>query len=267
LVVVPRTTAAVRCLLAVLLGGVPAAGLAPAAAQAAPGFAVQYTELPGEFVAGGSPSTVTVVASTDAGGRCQKVCWSMLVRVAGVGLDEVRVDRIEESGSFPLAIRATGDTARLTDRDLDPGELCRGRTVTARYRLGFAGNATPGEVTLQAEAYDRNARLLEQSVATRAVVGEQGDAASPSPTGSADPEPSGAPGDASAAPEEPSPTASAPGGVAAVPTAGTRGSTNLLGVGLIIGAVLIFLGVGILLRMRLRNRADRRRETPFYPAM
>ncbi len=249
----PRTAA--RLLLAALLGAGPAAVPAPGTAQAAAGFDVQITELPGRFVAGDDPTTVTVVASTDVGRRCQKVRWSLVLQVDGISLDQVRVDRVEDSGSFPLAVQAGGDTARLTDRDLDPGELCPDRTVTARYRLGFDEEVTDGAVTLQAGAFNRLGQLLEESSVTRDVVAEAG--ASPTPSDSPAPEESAdvAEDDAASPAEEPGPAP--PGGVAAVPAAGSGGSTSLLGVGLIVGAVLIFLGVGILLRMRLRNREPR----------
>ncbi len=254
MVSVPRTAA--RLLLAALLGAVPAAVPAPGTAEAAAGFDVQITELPGQFVAGEGASTVTVVASTDVGPRCQKVRWSLILRVDGISLDQVRVDRVEDSGSFPLAIQADGDTARLTDRDLDPGELCPDRTVTARYRLGFDEEVTDGEVTLQAGAFSRLGRLLEESSVTREVVA---DGASPAPSESPAPEESESAGvdedDTVSPTDEPGP--SPPGDVAAVPAAGSGRSTSLLGVGLIVGAVLIFLGVGILLRMRLRNREPR----------
>ncbi len=251
----PRTAA--RLLLAALLGAAPAAVAAPGTAQAAAGFDVQITELPGRFVAGEDPSTVTVVASTDVGRRCQKVRWSLVLRVNGISLDQVRVDRVEDSGSFPLAVQAGGDTARLTDRDLDPGELCPDRTVTARYRLGFDEEVTDGAVTLQAGAFNRLGQLLEESSVTRDVVAEAG--AAPTPSDSPTPEESESAevdeGDTASPTDEPSPDPS--GGVASVPAAGTGRSTSLLGVGLIVGAVLIFLGVGILLRMRLRNREPR----------
>ena len=50
----------------------------------------------------------------------------MVLTVDGADLDQVRVDRVEEDGNFPLRVRTEGDTARLTDVRLDPGQLCRG---------------------------------------------------------------------------------------------------------------------------------------------
>jgi hypothetical protein len=242
------------------------------ASAAVPGFEVQITELPGEFAAGAAASTLTVVASTDAGRRCQKVRWSMLMRVNGINLNQVNVDRVEDGGSFPLSVQADGDTARLTDVQLDPGSLCRDSTVTARYQVSFASEVTDGQVTFQAEAYDATERLLQQATATREVV--NGDAAA-DPTPSADPsatppEEASADGEESAQPSEDAAAPSgsdAPGSVAAVP-AGSGTDTSLLSVGVIVGAVLIFLGVGLLLRLRLRNRRNGSASPePFYPAL
>lgn len=241
------------------------------ASAAVPGFDVQITELPGEFAAGAAASTLTVVASTDAGRRCQKVRWSMLMRVDGINLSQVKVDRVEDNGSFPLSVRADGDTARLTDVQLDPGSLCRDSTVTARYQVSFASEVTDGQVTFQAEAYDATERLLQQATATREVV--NGDAASdPAPSSEPSPTPSQATGDGQESTEPPEQQAApsgsdAPGSVAAVPR-GSSTDTNLLGVGVIVGAVLIFLGVGLLLRLRLRNRRNSGPASlePFRPA-
>jgi hypothetical protein len=229
------------------------------AIAAVPGFQVQITELPGQFSVGASPSSVTVVASTNAGRRCQKVRWSMLMKVNGIALDQVSVDRVEDEGSFALAVQSNGDTARLTDVDVDPGELCNGRTVTARYQVSFAEGVTDGQVTLQAEAYDTAERLLQAATVTREVV--SGAAAEPTPSEEADPTPtdddpadeeSTDPAEEAA---EASPTA---GAIAQVPASKPGGDPSMLGAGLIVGAVLIFLGVGLLLRLRLRNqRTDR----------
>ena len=56
----------------------------------------------------------------------------------------------------------------------------------------------------------------------------------------------------------------------AVPTSGNgSGTPSLLGAGLIVGGILVFLGVGLLLRLRLRNRNPKhggQLPTSFYPA-
>jgi hypothetical protein len=257
-------------LLSAVLAVVAATLALPGRASAAePGFEVAITELPATFGAGAGARDVTVVVSTDVN-RCQKVRWSLLLQAEGADLDDVSVGRIEADGDFPVQVEADGDTARITDRQLDPGQLCRGRTVTARYRIALDEDADSGRLTFQAQAFNAAGTLLQDSTAGSQVVGQQQESAE-SP--SADPTPS--PSESSPEPEEsatdeqpqePEPEASV-NDIAAVPTAGS-GTPSLLGPGLIIGGVLVFLGVGLLLRLRLRTRDTKRGTelpTSFYP--
>ncbi|RKR91038.1 hypothetical protein BDK92_5422 [Micromonospora pisi] len=230
-------------------------------AGAAPGFDTRL-ELPGQFTAGGAPVTVAAVVSTTDRGDCRKVRWSTVLRVDGFRLDQVRVDRVEETGSFPVQVRAEGNAARLTDTDLDPGQLCRDRTVTAQYRIAFAAEAAGGRVTVTAEAFDARSRLLASGSATRTVAGDRGvptpsrTRSSPTPT----PEPSES--EESATEQEsseelvpvPSDTpvvASGAGGGRTDPAANS-GRLGLVQVGFLTGALMLFLGVGLLMRVRHR---------------
>ena len=237
-------------------------------ARAAAAFSTELSGLPDEFTAGNRVETLSAVVSRSDGGGCVKVRWSMLVRVQGLRLDQLKVDRVEDSGSFPLEIRTEGDTARLTDRQLDPGVLCPGRTVTARYRVAFAEDVGRGRVSFAAEAYDPQLRLLARRSAAREVVGEEAAEPTPSPT-SAEPTPSDEP--SSEAPdEEPTdePTDAAvveppaPGGVAGRPVADS-GGFGLVQAAFLLGGLLLFLGAGLLLRMRrlLRPSAQTEPET------
>lgn len=241
-------------LVAGVLGGATAAlGVSAPASAAVEGFDVTITEVPAEFEAGADARTVEVVASTDDRGGCRKVRWSMVLRVEDVELDQVRVIRVEDDGSFPLRVQTDGDTARLTDVQFDPGTLCRGKTVTARYQVAFDDDAAEGRVTFQAEAFDAAAQLLQEATATSRVVGEADDDPSPSPSESESesPEPEEPAG---AAEETDEPAAPPAGGIDARPAAAQGRATSLLGPGLIVGAVLVFAGVGLLLRIRMRNR-------------
>ncbi|MEU8073729.1 MULTISPECIES: hypothetical protein [unclassified Micromonospora] len=237
-------------------------------ARAAAAFSTELSGLPDEFTAGNRVETLSAVVSRSDGGGCVKVRWSMLVRVQGLRLDQLKVDRVEDSGSFPLEIRTEGDTARLTDRQLDPGVLCPGRTVTARYRVAFAEDVGRGRVSFAAEAYDPQLRLLARRTASRQVVGE-GAEPTPSPSSA---EPSESPSDepSSEAPdEEPTgePTDAAvepppPGGLAGRPVADS-GGFGLVQAAFLLGGLLLFLGAGLLLRMRrlLRPSAPAEPET------
>ncbi|MDG4837568.1 hypothetical protein O7631_13660 [Micromonospora sp. WMMD967] len=239
------------------LSGVELAVAAPA--QAA--FTTELSGLPARFTAGEQVRTVSAVVSrTDRRGGCVKVRWSMVLSVQGLRLDQVKMDRVEEAGDFPLDIRTEGDVARLTDRQLDPGTLCPGRTVTARYRVAFAEDVTPGRVTLAAEAYDANSRLLARQTATRSVV-----AAGGAPTSK--PKPSVTPTEPTDPPSEPAEEESTAGEepaadypVDAAPPAAGRPVSQSGGFGAVqaaflLGALLLFLGMGLLLRLRHLTRA------------
>ncbi|MBB5479918.1 hypothetical protein [Micromonospora parathelypteridis] len=261
----------------VVLACLSGVGLAlPAPAQAA--FTTELSGLPARFTAGEQARTVSaVVARTDRRGGCVKVRWSMVLSVQGVRLDQVKMDRVEETGDFPLDVRTEGNVARLTDRQLDPGTLCPGRTVTARYRVAFDEDVTQGRVTLAAEAYDADARLLARQTATRSVVGVGG-----APTGTPKPKATPPqPSDPASAPaEEESTSVEEPIGDqpvdAAAPPPGRpvsqSGGFGAVQAAFLLGGLLLSLGMGLLLRLRHLTRAagdevegppvDRRWERP-----
>ncbi|SCG17593.1 hypothetical protein GA0070610_3913 [Micromonospora echinofusca] len=266
---------------AMVLACLAGAGL-PAPAQAA--FSTELSGLPDEFTAGDRVRTVSAVVSRDDGG-CVKVRWSMVLRVRGLRLDQVRMDRIEETGSFPLDVRAEGDVARLTDRRLDPGTLCPGRTVTARYRVAFAGDVTRGRITLAAEAYDANLRLLSRQTATRSVVGPDARRAPtgqpapgdtpPGPTLPAAEETGATETGAEPATDEPvtdDPASEGPPPAGAGRPVAESGGFGVVQAAFLLGGLLLSLGLGLLLRLRHLTRAagagdaaagpDRRRERP-----
>jgi hypothetical protein len=275
-----RAAAVVSTILAIA-----AATLAvPAAASAVvPGVTVEITRLPDTFAAGDGPRRVTVVASADESRQCQNIRWSLLVRVAGVTLDQVRIERVPEPGGSPLRVRSDGDTARITDVRFDPRALCPGRTVTAQYEVAFTGDRS-GQITFKGQAFDAAGRLLQSATGTSRVVGEgdEGDeAAEPSPTEaapteSADPSPSTSESDdagaAAAGDDETSaPAAPPPGGdITANRAAASGGIPSLLGPGLVVGAVFVFVGLGLLLRIRMRKKPPKVNQHPlptsFYPA-
>jgi hypothetical protein len=257
-----RAAAVVSALLAI----VAATLLLPAAANAAaPGFALKLTDLPDTFAAGGNAKTITAVVSADAGKRCQRVRWQLVVKVDGAKIDQARIDRVVEPGGSPLRVRTKGDTARITDVLFDPRTLCPGRTVQAGYKVSFTGNSA-GRVTFEAQALDGVGRVLQSATgSSRIVTGQAAREADASATPS--------PGESKQAVATPSPIATAGGDDSSAPPAAaappgddtpgkaasaSSGIPSLLGPGLIVGAVLVFLGVALLLRIKLRNRGAKR---------
>ncbi|WP_433790403.1 hypothetical protein [Actinoplanes sp. CA-252034] len=233
---------------AVVAGAVLSApfGAAPAAADV-PGFSVRVTA-PDTFTAARSAETVTAVVTSESR-RCRKVRWVLIVR-SEVDAGQLRVTRVEEDGEFDTSTSTDGDTTTIIDEALDPGTLCRGRTVTGRWQVSFDG-PDGGDVRFEAQAFDEQETLLTTAGASSAVRGQR----APSPS----PEPSETQG---AAEEEDAENDDAgdDGGAAIVPDAGDAETalvaqqTSLLGPGLIIGGICVFLGVLLLIRLRMRAK-------------
>ncbi|BCJ57663.1 hypothetical protein Jiend_10850 [Micromonospora endophytica] len=140
--------------------------------------------------------------------------------------------------------------------------------MTAQYRMAFAGDVAQGRISLTAEAYDPNLQLLARQSAQRSVVG-QGGAAQPSSA-----PPTALPTDAATVDPDEEPTvdpdeesdladdAGYAGGAEETPAAGAAGnqvSQTGTGIGLteaafLLGGLLLFLGVGLLLRLRQLTR-------------
>nr|WP_296076024.1 hypothetical protein [uncultured Actinoplanes sp.] len=235
-----RVTAALALVAACLAGAAPAhAG--------APGFTVRMGQAPATFTTGKAARPLTAVVSTRRDlRRCLKVRWTLIVRAQGVSLDQIRVSRVEEGGTFAVQARVVGDAARITDSRPDPGELCRDRTVTGRWDVSFTG-PDDGSVTFEARAVE-GARVLSSASTTSRVVTPVAAKRSASP--SASPSPS-VTEEAAEEAEPPQAVETSADPVALNPASGTP---SVLGPGLIVGAVLVFLGVALLLRIRSRNR-------------
>lgn len=215
-----------------------------------PGFEAKVGQAPSTFTIGKSAKSLTAVVSTDRGGRrCFKVRWRLTVETKGISLDQVRVTRIESGKAFAVRAGVRGEAATVVDERPDPGELCRDRTVTGRWDIAFTG-PDDGEVTFGAQALDGAGRVLSSTGAQARVVSpvaaRPSKSASPSPTPAATED---APAEEAVA-DQPRPTASTDS--AALNPASSN--SNVLGIGLIVGALMVFLGIGMLLRLRSRNR-------------
>ncbi|MEU8239882.1 hypothetical protein AB0C07_16685 [Actinoplanes missouriensis] len=251
---------------AVLAGAALSTSLEAPAHADEPGFSVRVTA-PDTFTAGRSAQTVTAVVTSE-NRRCRKVRWALLVH-SGLQDDQLRVVRVEEDGEFRTTTSTEGVTTTILDAQLDPGTLCRGRTVTGRWQIAFTG-PDAGPVQFEARAFDARDTLLTAGGVTTQVESGTPESPAPSPSRSASPAPE---------PDQDEESTEAP--VAEAPAAGTDDTESgdpqaalvsedsfLLGPGLIVGGVFVFLGVLLLLRIRSRSRAARLRAqqvpTGFY---
>lgn len=234
---------AARVIAALTLLTASLAWAAPARADV-DGFTMKFGQAPASFTTGKGARTLTAVVSTDRQSRrCLKVRWTLVVQSQGISLDQIKVNRVEDGGTFRVQARITDDGARITDVKPDPGQLCRGRSVTGRWDISFSGPDN-GSVSFQARASE-GGRVLSSATTTSRVL----DAVAAKPSTS----PSPVVEATEATEEQPAAEESSPAAAALNPTSGTP---SVLGPGLIVGGVLVFAGVALLLRIRSRNRRN-----------
>lgn len=252
-----RFVCALACVAVPATAGAAVPAPASAAAAQARGVSVEIVDIPAEFEAGARPAVFTVVASRSSGRGCLKVRWSLVLKVEGISLEQVRLDRIEEDGSFPVTVRTEGSAARFTDERLDPGTLCRDRTVTAQYEINVTDDVGAGRLTLRPEAYDAGLRLLERDEATRSVLGAGGPPTTPSATNPPTAEATPAPGTGGGGPADP----------AAAPdrTDAAAAGSGLPVIWFAVGGLMVFLGLSLLLNVRRRQRRPRTAPVGYGP--
>jgi hypothetical protein len=222
---------------------------APAVADL-PGFDVKVTQAPDTFTVGKDAHTLSAVVSTSSDRlqrRCAKVKWALVISTKGVSLDQVRVNRVENGKSVPVKARFQGEDARVVDEQVDPGQLCRGQSVTAKWTVSFTGPDN-GSVNFSMQALSQRGQVLATGGASSrivtAVANKPSKSASPSATPTFSPQPTEAV------------VANLPPSSSADPAAlaGKTSGSSVLLPGLLVGAVLVFGGIALLMRLRSRNR-------------
>jgi hypothetical protein len=224
---------------------------APAVADL-PGFDVKVTQAPDTFTVGKDARTLSAVVSTSSDrlqSRCAKVKWALIISTKGVSLDQARVNRIENGKSVAVKARFQGEDARIVDDQVDPGQLCRDQTVSAKWTVSFTGPDN-GSVNFSMQAISQRGQVLATGGTSARVI----TAVANQPSKSASPSPS------ETSTFSPQPTeavvANLPTSSSADPAAlaGKSSKSDALLPGLLVGAVLVFGGVALLMRVRSRNR-------------
>jgi hypothetical protein len=194
---------------------------------------------------------------------CLKVRWSMVLQVEGMSQDQVRIGRVEDNKAFDIQATQTNGGVRITDVQLDPGTLCPDSTVTALYQVAFLQGAADGRATFTPEAFTSDGQLIGRDTVTRDVVGQGGQgaqqSAQPNPSAAVSDSPSGdaaQPTDQASASGAPA-AGGAAGAVNATSTSGAQAPVQVGPVGLVVGALMVFLGVGLLIKVSKRARRNR----------
>ncbi|MGK5676346.1 hypothetical protein ACSNOB_26325 [Micromonospora sp. URMC 106] len=234
-----------------LLGGLVALGATPA--LAADSVRVRSA---GSFTAGGSAEGVSIEVRRRSDG-CVLLRTALGLRLGGLRADQVRAQVNVGGHWFPVSLSGGGGSVATPATSPANPRLCKGKSITVRYRVAFAAGAPNGRLTVTGEASNALGRLLGRGAEASRVVGGRA-TASPSPTPSKKPSPT------------PSAVATASGGaeagatVAALAGQGGGAAVNAAEEQSSGGSMIMFFGiamvaVGILLIVLLfrRSRADK----------
>jgi hypothetical protein len=229
---------------------------------AAPAFADDEDSVrlgsPGSFTAGGSPGSVTVSVTKRSRG-CVSARTTLLIQSPGLSADDVVVLAARDGRWEAVPVSGDGDGLRTGRVAPEKPELCERKSVSVRYRVGFAAGVPAGRVNIVAEAYTAGGDLIARDGEQRKLNGAKG---TPTPTGrsSKSASPSPTPEETTYAPE-PDPTE-----VPAVVPTGQPGLGAGAGAGdgggigstvMVVGIAMVAIGIALLVLLLRRARGGR----------
>ncbi|MGK5442958.1 hypothetical protein ACSNN7_14250 [Micromonospora sp. URMC 105] len=246
---------------AALLGGLLAVAAAPAYAdsdrvgvRAASGFS-----------AGGSAGGAQLEVRKRTEG-CVLLRSSLGLRLAGLNPDQVRVQVNIGGRWFPVAVSGGGGSVATARTSPANATLCKGKSITVRYRVAFLAGAPAGRLEVAGEATTAAGRLIGRGADTSRVGGRTATSASPTPSRKPTPTPSATESPA-AVTDEPTRAALA----APTPGQATAAAEESSGGSMIMwfGIALVAIGAGLIALLIRNNRKDRgpAREQAEYPAL
>ncbi|MET8280236.1 hypothetical protein [Micromonospora sp. NPDC005174] len=207
------------------------------------------------FAAGGSPQGVNVAVHKRSGG-CVLLRTALGLRLDGLQPDQVAVQ--VNTGGHWLPVSVSGGGGTVTTGQTSPAKptLCKGKSITVRYRVAFAAGAPGGRLYVTGAGLTATGQQLGHGADTAKVSGRV--SPSPTPTPSKKPTPSPTPTEVAAAGEVVDPAALGPASVAPSTTAVAAESGG--------GSPIMFVGIGLvaigLLLIVLLVRRFRQDRTP-----
>ncbi|WBB77353.1 hypothetical protein O7606_13715 [Micromonospora sp. WMMD882] len=237
-----------------LLGGVLVVGATPALAD---DDSVRVRSS-GSFTAGGSAGSVSVEVRKRSEG-CVLVRTGLRMRLDGVRSDQVEVQVATGGQWSPVPVSGAG---LLTTGRTAPGDprLCKGKKVTVKYRVTFLPGAPGGRLTVAGDAVASSGQLIGRDADTANVKGGRNASPSPTPTEKPTPTPTPSPDPtedpASGQPAAQSTLAAAVGSRGGQAAEG--GGSGGLSLVMVFGVGMVVVGVGLIVLLIRRSRADRR---------
>ncbi|MGC5018368.1 hypothetical protein [Micromonospora sp. DT47] len=229
-----------------LLGGLLVVGAAPAYADE-DRIGVRAAS---SFTAGGSPGGVAIEVRKRTDG-CVMLRTALGLRLDGVSADQVRVEVNAGGRWFPVPVSGGGGEVSVPRTSPANPTLCKGKSITVRYRVAFLAGAPAGRLEVVGEATTASGRLLGREVDTSKVGGR----AAGLPTSRPSPTPSAVPTEtpAAAADEPTQAVLAAPiTGQAAADADQSSGGSMIM----FFGIAMVAVGAGLIALLIRNNRKD-----------
>ncbi|MGS2618898.1 hypothetical protein ACVCAH_30875 [Micromonospora sp. LZ34] len=229
-----------------LLGGLVALGGSPALAD---DDQVRVRSA-GSFTAGGSAEGVSMEVRRRKDG-CVLLRTALGLRLPGVRPDQVTVQVNYGGRWFPVPLSGGGGSVASTTTSPANPRLCKGKSITVRYRVAFAAAAPSGRLTVAGEATSAMGQLLGRGAVASRVVGGRA-SASPTPSKKPSPTPSVAPTEEAV--DDVSPVAALAAGGAASNAAEESSGGSLV---MFFGIAMVAVGILLIVLLFRRSRADK----------
>ncbi|MEU6073226.1 hypothetical protein [Micromonospora sp. NPDC047074] len=234
-----------------LLCGLVALGATPALAA---GDLVRVRSS-GSFTAGGSAGGASIEVRKRSDG-CVLLRTALGLRLAGLPADQARV-QVSVGGSwFPVPVSGSrGSVATAATSPLNP-RLCKGKSITVRYRVAFASGVPSGRLTVVGAATDTRGRSIGRAAVASKVVGGRA-TPSPSPSKKPSPSPSATAGEAQAGGQEPTMAAVAGQGAGATNNTAAEESSSGGSMIMFFGIAMVLAGILLIVLLFRRSRGEK----------
>lgn len=233
-----------------ILGGLLAVAASPALAE---GDRVEVRAAD-RFTVGESPGTVAIEVRKRTDG-CVLLRTGLGLRLNGLEPSNVQVQANVGGRWWPVGVSGGGGVVSTPHTAPANPTLCKGNSITVRYRVAFLAGAPGGRLEVAGEAVTARGRLLGRGADSSRVVGAAR-AATPSPTPTKKPSPT--PSAMATGLPIAGDTASAVA-VALDPAAAQRAAEEASGGSPIMffGIALVLVGAALIVLLVRRNRADK----------
>ncbi|GAA4569802.1 hypothetical protein GCM10023176_27140 [Micromonospora coerulea] len=231
-----------------MLGGLVTVGAVPAFAE---GDRVEVRSAD-KFTVGDSPETVAVEVRKRTDG-CVLLRTGLGLRLDGVRADQVQVQVNAGGQWWPVGVSGGGGAVATARTAPANPTLCKGKSITVRYRVAFLAGAPGGRLTVVGEATNAVGRVLGRGADASRVVG----GTAPSPTRKPSPTPTPTP--SAVATEAPGAADTASAVAAALDPAAEQSATDTSSGGSAImyfGIGLVLVGIALIVLLVRRNRAE-----------